>query len=133
MTSIELLGRLDRRRHDIGMSKKELAARARIPMATLNRILSGQEKRLAFDKVCTLARALGVVIHVGSTTTIEEPETAFELRQNQARQKAERVARMVQGTMGLESQAVDSADLKEMVEQATCELLAGSRRKLWSP
>ena len=132
MTTIELTGRLDRRRHEIGMTKKELAVRARIPIATLNRILSGQEKRLALDKVRALAGALGVVIHLGSTITLEEPKSPFELRETQATRKAEHVVRMVQGTMGLEAQAVGSDDLKAMVEQTKCELLAGSRRKLWS-
>jgi transcriptional regulator with XRE-family HTH domain len=132
MTSIELSGRLEQRRRELRMSKRELSTRAHIPIATLNRILSGQEKRLAFEKVCALVAALRLVIHVGPTTTLDELESSFELRQKQAKQKAEQVVRMVQGTMGLEAQAVDSDDLKAMVEQTTCELLAGSPRKLWS-
>jgi transcriptional regulator with XRE-family HTH domain len=132
MTSIELLDRLDRRREDIGMSKKQLATRARIPIATLNRVLSGKEKRLAIDKIGALAGALGVVVHVGSTMALEELESPFELCQKEAKRKAARVVRMVQGTMGLEAQALDANDVKDMVEQTTCELMAGSRRKLWS-
>jgi transcriptional regulator with XRE-family HTH domain len=132
MTSIELLGRLERRRHDIGMTKKQLSDRARIPIATLNRILSGAERRLAIDKIGAIAGALGVTIHLGATMKLEEDESAFELRKKQAKRKATRVVRMVQGTMGLEAQAVGSNDLHDMVEQTTCAMLAGPGRKLWS-
>jgi len=38
----------------------------------------------------------------------------------------------VQGTAGLEGQAVDEKAVESMVEQTTQELLAGSTRKLWS-
>jgi transcriptional regulator with XRE-family HTH domain len=132
MTDIELLSRIELRRHAIGMSKAQLAVRAHIPIATLNRILSGREKRIAFDNVRALAGALGIVIRLGSTMTLEEPELAVEVCKKQAEQKAGRLVRMVQGTMGLEGQAVGDDDLKEMVEQTTCVLMAGSRRKLWS-
>ena len=50
----------------------------------------------------------------------------------QARKKAEQVARLVQGTSALESQAVDAKTYKRLVEKTYHELLAGSRRRLWS-
>ena len=132
MTSIELMSRLEYRRRELGMTKRELAKRTRIPIASLNRILLGQEKRVGFERVAALAGTLGVVIHVGSTTTIDEPETAYDLRRKQARRKAEKVAKLVQGTMGLESQAVGPRVLNEIVEQTTDQLVTGSSRKLWS-
>jgi transcriptional regulator with XRE-family HTH domain len=132
MTTLELIARLECRRHAIRMTKAQLSVRASIPIATLNRILSGQEKRPSFDRISALARALGVVVHVGATVEVEETDSAFTLREKQARQKAQRVARIVQGNMGLEAQAVESGELAEMVDQATVDLLAGSKRKLWS-
>jgi transcriptional regulator with XRE-family HTH domain len=105
--------------------------RAGISIATVNRILSGQEKRPTFDSVQAIARVLGVVIHIGTTTSMDEPENAFTTREKQAAMKARQLVRMVQGTMALESQAVESGAAEQMVKQTTCELLAGSPLKLW--
>jgi hypothetical protein len=49
----------------------------------------------------------------------------------QARAKAEEVARLVQGTSALESQAVDADAYRRLVERSYHELMAGSRRRLW--
>ena len=53
--------------------------------------------------------------------------------EQQAESKAETIVRMVQGTSSLEVQAVDPGTYREMVKQTVHELMAGSRRKLWSP
>ena len=54
-----------------------------------------------------------------------------ELRERQAEQKAREIAKMVQGTMGLEGQGVSPEELEKLVRRNTIRLLAGSRRKLW--
>ena len=132
MTSNELSDKLEQRRRDVGMSKRVLALHARISLPTVNRILSGKEKRLTIANVEAVARVLGVVIRLGATTEVDEVQTAFELRKMQATEKATRMVRMVQGTMGLEAQAVSDGVLEQMVGQTVCELLAGSPRRLWN-
>lgn len=132
MTSLlQLPIRLEQRRRSIGMSKKVLATRAGISLPTVNRILSGKEKRLAITNIEAIARALSVVIQLGATIGFEEIESGHELRKKQAALKAMRIVKMVQGTMALEAQAVEPSRLQEMIEQTTCELLAGSPHKLW--
>jgi hypothetical protein len=91
----------------------------------VERILSGKEKNPGFANVQAIATALGVELH------FQEPQTAQDFRRAQATAKATRLVRMVQGTMGLEAQAVDAETLRGMIDQTTSELLAGSNRKLW--
>ena len=66
----------------------------------------------------------------------------FELRntadeqtfaEQQAESKARTIVRIVQGTSALEAQGVDSGTRQQMVKQTVHQLMAGSRRKLWSP
>jgi hypothetical protein len=57
-------------------------------------------------------------------------EQAFAERQAEA--KAEDIVRMVQGTSALESQAVDADVRRQLVKQTVHELMAGTRRRLWS-
>jgi excinuclease UvrABC helicase subunit UvrB len=55
-----------------------------------------------------------------------------DLKREQAERKAKKLVALVQGTSGLEGQAVDEESVESMVEQTTHELLTGSKRKLWS-
>ncbi len=54
------------------------------------------------------------------------------MKRDQAVGKARRLVSLVQGTSGLEGQAVDKKTLEAMVEQTIHELLSGSKRRLWS-
>jgi hypothetical protein len=58
--------------------------------------------------------------------------TARKTMRTKAEAKARLLVSMVQGTSALEAQAVDQETQQEMVEQTVHELLAGSRRALWS-
>ena len=46
--------------------------------------------------------------------------------------KARELVGMVQGTSGLESQAVGQNQIEKMISQLVHQLMAGSRRKLWA-
>ena len=87
---------------------------------------SGSDPRAGFANVVAIAEVLGMEVQFKSKANVEE------LRERQARQKAQRLVGMVQGTMGLEGQAVDPGTLGEMFQQTMHELLAGPKRKLWS-
>lgn len=117
--------RLARRRQALGMSFATLARRSGVSEPTVKRILGGQLGEASFANVAAVAQALG------TTLALEETD-ADELCRRQARHKAEQVARLVQGTSALESQAVDAQTYHRLIEKSYHELLAGSKRRLWS-
>ena len=123
MVATEFLEQLRQRREQLGMPLAVLAAKARVPMQTLHRILHG-EASAHFDKVLAVAQALEVVLSARKVK-------AREVRKRQARATAKRLVGMVQGTSALEGQGLDRDTLEEMTEQTTHQLLA-SKYKLWS-
>jgi transcriptional regulator with XRE-family HTH domain len=122
---------LEFRRHRLRMSKSAVAKRARVAPATVERILSGREESPRISNLGAIAAALGVQVNLGATTSVTELQSVQDFRKEQAFKKASRIVRLVQGTMGLESQAVDQSTLNEMLEQTASELLAGPPRRLW--
>ena len=70
---------------------------------------------------------------VGNGVRAESTADAQAFAEQQAQAKTEVIARMVQGSSALESQAVDSDTYRQMVSQTVHELMAGPRRRLWSP
>jgi transcriptional regulator with XRE-family HTH domain len=116
---------LDRRRRDLGLSYDLLARRSGVSRPTVQRILSGRHESASFANVSAIAGALGFELGVRPTADVPK------LRRQQALRKARKLVSLVQGSAGLEGQAVDAVALKAMVEQTTHELLAGPRRRLW--
>ncbi len=121
----EILRKLDARRKKLGMSRAIVAKRSGVPMTTVQRILSAGEPRPGLSNVLAIAEVLGVPLSFDVSSGIDE------LRERQARQKAERLVKMVQATSGLEGQAVDAETVERMVRQTAHELLAGPTRRLW--
>jgi len=110
----------------LGMSYDVLARKSGVSKPTVFRILSGRSSYTAsFANVLSLARALGLELEFEEEASIEN------LQERQARTKAENLVRMVQGTSGLEGQAVSPKEYGRLVRQATRKLLTGSKRKLW--
>lgn len=122
---INLSDRLDARRRELRMTYPALAARSGVSEPTVKRILNNGAAEASFVNVAAVAEALGMPLAA-------KPIDADELRATAARQKAERIARLVQGTSALEAQAVDQAAYRKMVERSYHELLAGPPRRLWS-
>jgi transcriptional regulator with XRE-family HTH domain len=108
------------------MSCQLLALRSGVSLPTVQRILRDGGEHTTFATLKAVARALGMDFELRSSD-----EQAFAERQAQT--KAEAIARMVQGTSALESQAVDSDTYRQMVSQTAHELMAGPRRRLWDP
>jgi transcriptional regulator with XRE-family HTH domain len=119
------LNDLNQRRRDLGMSYAALAKRSGVSLPTVYRILSGGHEAASWTNVVAIADALGVC--AGFAPRVK----ADRLRYEQARQKAKRLVRMVQGTSGLEGQAVDADAIRSLEAQTVHELLAGSRQRLW--
>lgn len=123
--SSTLVGRLRGLREALGMSYAVVAVRSGVSEPTVKRIFAGQIGEASFANVAAVAEALGAPLGMEET----DPD---ELCRRQARLKAERIAKLVQGTSGLESQAVEKREYDRLIERSYHQLLAGSRRKLWS-
>jgi len=122
----QLFSELDLRRRELGMSHAVLAQKAHLSLPTVQRILSGRQTNASWANVVALAEALGMAIDIRAVTDTED------LREKQARRKAEQLVKMVQGTSGLEGQALDQQKFDQMLRRTVHELLAGPDRKLWS-
>jgi transcriptional regulator with XRE-family HTH domain len=121
-----LLKNLDDRRRELGLSYELLSRRCGVSRPTVQRILSGHHAAASFANIMAIAESLGLGLRFDSTID------ARDLKREQAVRKAKKLIALVQGTSGLEGQAVDKKTVDSMVEQTTHELLAGSKRRLWS-
>ena len=121
-----LLKSLDERRRELGLSYELLSKRCGVSRPTVQRILSGHHAAASFANVLAIAESLGLGFRFDSKVDTRD------LKREQAERKAKKLVALVQGTSGLEGQAVDEKSVELMVEQTTHELLAGSKRKLWS-
>ena len=126
-----LLVELDERRRRLRMSRASLAHRAGLSVPTVQRLLSGRESGPRLDTVARVAGALGVEVLLSDSPRVRELVSASALRAEQARAKARHIARLVQGTMALEAEAVGPETLGRMEEDGYHSLLAGPARRLW--
>jgi transcriptional regulator with XRE-family HTH domain len=116
----------DRRRRALGISVEMLSRRSGVSRAVVQRILSGKHATASFANIAAIATSLGLSIRFEDDLSVEK------MRRDQASKKARKLVSLVQGTSGIEGQAVDRQAIESMVERTTHELLAGSKSKLWS-
>jgi transcriptional regulator with XRE-family HTH domain len=121
-----LFRRLNQRRQELGMSYAALARLAGLSMTSVVRMLSGGQPHASVSNVLAVANILGM--NLDATPCAH----ANQVREKRAREKAERLVRLVQGTSGLEGQAVDAQTLEAMTRQTVHELMTGSSRQLWA-
>lgn len=107
------------------MSRVTLARRAKVSVPTVHRVLTGKELAPSVATVAALAEALGMAVQIVETVD------ADEFRERQAKLRAAQVIGLVQGTMGLESQAVDPKTIESLTKRNVNRLLAGPSRRLW--
>jgi len=117
-----ILAELDRRRRDLGMTCQALADRSGLTVRTVQRALRGGGNA-TLDSVAAMADALGVSIGI----TGRRPVT--RMRSEQARAKARRLVAGVQGSSGLEAQAVSDETCRLAEQKIAARLLR--RRSLW--
>ena len=125
-TSQPLFEKLENRRRELGLSQSALAERCGVSLPTVHRVLSGHSSSASFENTAAIAQAMGMEFDAVPILN------ANEILERQARKKAERLVGMVQGTSGLEAQAVSSQHVSQMITKTIRELLAGSRRRLWA-
>ena len=118
--------KLDKRRQELGMTFEALSKRSEVPVSTLKAIFKKGVEHATFANVVAIAEALGVDIEFANQMD------SYELLHQQAVKKARELVGMVQGTSGLESQAVGQNQIDMMIQQLVHKLMAGSPRKLWA-
>jgi len=118
--------KLDDRRKELGMTLESLSRRSDVPVSTLKAIFRKGVEHATFGNVAAIANALYVDIEFA------DEMDSYPLRHQQATKKARELVGMVQGTSGLESQAVEPGQIELMIQQLIHQLMAGSRRKLWA-
>lgn len=121
-----LFEKLENRRRELGLSQSALAERSGVSLPTVQRILSGHSPAASFENTLAIAQVLGMQLDAVPVIPTHKVLKA------QARKKAERLVRMVQGTSALEAQAVSARHIAQMIKKTVQELLAGSRRRLWA-
>jgi transcriptional regulator with XRE-family HTH domain len=121
-----LLRSLNQRRRALGLSYELLSKRSGVSRPTVQRILSGRHPAASFANIVSIANSLGLALR------LESMVDAGDLKRDQAARKAKKLVDLVQGTSGLEGQAIDAKALDSMVKKTTRELLAGPKRRLWS-
>jgi transcriptional regulator with XRE-family HTH domain len=118
--------KLDQRRQELGMTFEALSKRSGVPVSTLKAIFMKGIEHSTFANVAAIADAIGVDIEFANEVD------SYELLHQQAVKKARELVGMVQGTSGLEAQAVAPNQIEVMIQQLVHQLMAGSRRKLWA-
>ncbi len=121
-----IFNKLDLRRRELGMSTAVLARRSGVSFPTVQRILTGRHPQASWANVQAIAHALGMALDL---RTVLDPE---DMREEQAKLKARRLMKMVQGTSALEAQALGKKKYDQMLRRSVHELLAGPTRKLWA-
>jgi transcriptional regulator with XRE-family HTH domain len=115
---------LKKRRSELEITISSLARISKVPVATVNRILANPGT-VKFDHVAAVARVLGVDFVNAKIKPVER------VLKDRAFAKAQYVAKVVQGTQGLEASGVDSDGYQRIVKVAAEALLSGKKRKLW--
>jgi hypothetical protein len=116
--------RFEKRRRLLGMPMPALARLSGVPVDTVERILV-DPTGVPFEHVSAVGRVLGLDLFNLKRVP------AKKLLKKRALKNARYVARVVQGTQGLEAAAVDLVGYKRLVRVAAGVLLAGDRGKLW--
>src|SRR5581483_6754387 len=107
MTATAFITRLEERRRKLGMSMAALAKRSGVSLPTVTRILSGHHSTAHFESIVAISDALGIAVEP------KEEKSPHDFLKEVALEKAQRLVKLVQGTSGLEGQAVDSAKINE--------------------
>ena len=130
-SQVPALEKLELRRRQLAMGRAIVAKRAGVSLRAVDGILTGTDRNPRLATIHAIARALGVSLSIGTEVGVTEAISADEMRKQRAVEKAQRLTAGVQASMGLEAQAVDSAQRASLVERTLHKLLAGPNRRLW--
>ena len=121
----EILKTLKERRKELGIPIDTIVRRTGVKRATMCRILKGDTETVRHGYVVKVMEVMGIFVG-------RRPESVKKMRHREAVKKAKLVARLTQGTMALEAQAVGNETLVEIERMIVRKILVGQNRKLWS-
>lgn len=117
---------LNRRRENLGISQARLAKMVGVSLPTMQRFFSGQARDVRFETIAKVAEVLGMSMGLQETMS----ESALTLRQ--AKERAKKLAQLVQGTSSLEKQGLSDESLESIENQFMLDLLKMPNSHLWS-
>ena len=116
-------------RQALGMSQAELAARAGVSRATVQKLEQAEaNRRITLVSLDRLAAALGCQVAIA---LVPEGGSLDALRQRAAHAKAEELMKPTEHSMKLEGQGVSSASRQRIKRDLVESLMSVSSRKLW--
>ncbi len=116
-------------REALGMSQAQLAARAGISRATVQKLeLAEARRRITLDSLDRLAAALGCHVAIA---LVPRDGSLEEFREREASAKAEALLKPTEHSMKLEGQGVSTAARQRLKQNLVESLLKRSPRKLW--
>ena len=119
MNTKEILLAIAERRKKLGMPLRALSRLTGTSRPTLCRVLGGDLKAARHDRVMKILRATGIRLRADDDGECHlDPIPSEELVERQARKQARTIVYLTQGTMALESQAVNQDFLLEMMGDA---------------
>ncbi len=119
------------RRKALGMPWDALVERSGASRATVFRLLRDRQTTASFQTVIAVANALGVRIRFVGDAIQSQPLDVNALIDQQAEQQARKLVSLVQGTMGLESQALPEKSVTPLIKKMKKKLLSGAKKNLW--
>jgi transcriptional regulator with XRE-family HTH domain len=125
------LASLAERRKALGMPWDALVARSQVSRAAVCRLLKDRPTTAAFQTVIAVAEALGVPVDFDGSAIRSMPIEVGAFLESQAERQARKLVSMVQGTMGLESQALPNKVAAPLIQRTKQKLLAGPKKALW--
>lgn len=115
---------LNERRKQLGITIRALSRLSKVPVATVNRILANPG-RARFDHVAAVGNILGIDF-LGVRSLPVKTVLA-----NRVLAKATYIARVVQGTQGLEAAGLNRSGYHKILNLAVKTLKSGKKQKLW--
>jgi len=109
------------------MSCAIVAERAGLSLSTVQRALANGEIAPELETLDKIADALGVKMRIEIRNAIN----VSQMKAQQAKEKARRLAAITQGTSALEAMPIPSKTLAQMESRTAMQLLCGSPRRLW--
>ncbi|MEI7668619.1 MAG: helix-turn-helix transcriptional regulator [Pseudomonadota bacterium] len=121
----QIVRQFNQRREQLGISQSRLAELSGISLPTVQRFFSDNSSNISMETVYKMAKILGLNL------IAEEVMDTQRIIENRAREKAQKLAAMVQGTSSLEGQGLAKKSYKMIEQNLFHALVSGSKRKLW--
>ncbi|MEN8147832.1 MAG: hypothetical protein ABFR02_09470 [Campylobacterota bacterium] len=124
MSRLELIKKTNFRKQQLNITLENIAILSDLGVRTVNRFFAGEDVKLS--TVEHITNLLGLDFAGNETITLKE------LRKKRAKEKAQFMASLVQGTSALEMQGLEKSSLEKIIRKFEQEFLTGAyKNRLW--